>query len=220
MPQRLLRNSTIKVAEAIQRAISEVASLRKSVLTSDFILMALIEQKDSIVLKVFDELKLDTQNLRRKIVDHILEQHTENSNLQADALPMAMQVSQEVLTLFEQADTERKILGDTYISTVSLFLACFHQGARTNKILNEFQLEYTKILEALAAVRGTVKITEKDSESRTSFLEEYTVDITALARKGALDPVTGREEEIRRVIEILSRRKKKQPYFNWRARSW
>lgn len=211
MPQRLLRNSTIKVAEALQRAISEVASLRKGVLTSDFILMALIEQKDSIVLKIFDELKLNTPTLRRKIVDRILEQYSSDPDIRMDALPLAMQVSQDVLILFERADKERKALGDTYISTVALFLACFHTGLNTKKVLNSFKLDYAKVLEALTAIRGTVKITEKDSESRASLLDEYTVDITALARKGSLDPVIGREQEIRRVIEILSRRKKNNP---------
>ena len=73
MPHRLLRNSTIKVAELLQNAITELASMRKGTVTSEFIMLCLIEQKDSIVLKIFDELRLDTPKVRLKIVDKVSE---------------------------------------------------------------------------------------------------------------------------------------------------
>ena len=210
MPQRLLRNSTAKVAEALQRAISEVASLRKSTLSSDFILLALIEQKDSIILKVFDELGLKTQSLRRKIVDKILEKNMQ-SNQPFDPNLMSMQISEDVLTLFEGADKERKNLNDTYISTASLFLACFQNHIPASKKLTDFGLSYAECFKAVKDIRGTAIIKEQDGESKASFLDEYTVDLTTLARKGLLDPVIGRSEEIKRIIEIISRRKKNNP---------
>ena len=219
MPQRLLRNSTAKVAEALQRAISEVASLRKSTLSSDFILLALIEQKDSIILKVFDELGLKTQSLRRKIVDKILEKNMQ-SNQPFDPNLMSMQISEDVLTLFEGADKERKNLNDTYISTASLFLACFQNHIPASKKLTDFGLSYAECFKAVKDIRGTAIIKEQDGESKASFLDEYTVDLTTLARKGLLDPVIGRSEEIKRIIEIISRRKKKQPNSYWRTWCW
>lgn len=125
MPQKYLRNSTVKVAELLQRAITELASMRKGVLTSEFLLMVLIEQKDSIALKIFDELDIETQEVRRHIVEKVAEHANEIPNLQIDTPSAAMKVSQEVQNLFEVADRERKVLEDTYISTASIFLAFF-----------------------------------------------------------------------------------------------
>lgn len=212
MPQRLLRNSTVKVAEMLQRAITELAGMRKGVLTVEFILMSLIEQKDSIVLKIFDEMGLDTPNLRRRLTDRIIENTNELPEIHMGTATAAMKVSQEVQTLFDLAEKERKVLEDTYISTAAIFLACFSGDIqRCRQLLEDENLTYERTLEALRNIRGKSKITEKDGESRANILEEYTVDITAQARRGELDPVVGREDEIRRVIEILSRRKKNNP---------
>lgn len=211
MPQRLLRNSTTKVAEALQSAIMELANLRKGVVTSEFILMALIEQKDSIGIKIMDELRLDSGAIRREISDRTL-----SSAHALPDLPMAQQVSfqisQDVQNLFTVAEEERRRLGDGYISTGAMLLACFDEKVpATRKLLLEFGLTHENVNDALATLRGSSKIDQKDAESRTSMLEEYTTDITAMARRGVLDPVIGREEEIKRVIEILSRRKKNNP---------
>ena len=199
MPQRYLRNSTVKVAELIQRAIAELASM-------------LIEQKDSIVLKIFDELDLYTSEVRRHISDIVMERINTIPELQIGNPSAAMKVSQEVEILFGAADRERKVLEDTYISTAAVFLAFFDKRlTSTRTLLEEQGLSYEKSLEALRKIRGNITITERDSESRASALDEFTIDITALARRGELDPVVGREKEIQRLIEILSRRKKNNP---------
>ena len=99
-------------------------------------------------------------------------------------------------------------MGDGYISTGTLFLAFFHETVGSTKILLEDQgLNYDDALKALNALRAGSKINQKDAESRQSLLDEYTTDITAMARRGMLDPVIGREDEIARVMEILSRKK-------------
>lgn len=213
MSHRLLRNSTIKVAELLQNAITELASMRKGVVTSEFILLCLIEQKDSIVLKIFDELKLDTPKIRINIVDKISEHIRTISSINLeDGATASMKVSKEVQQLFDHADRERSKLGDSYISTSSMFLACFASELKLAKeILEAEGLNYDACFRALQTIRGNTKITQRDGESRASFLEEYTVDLTALARKQQLDPVIGRSDEIGRLIEILSRRKKNNP---------
>lgn len=213
MPQRLLRNSTIKVAEVLQKAITDLASMRKALVTVEYIMLALVEQKDSIVLKIFDELKLETDELRKKIAQLVLDSirkipeiNTENTST------MSMKVSREVQILFERADRERAGLGDSYVSTAAMFLACFDPGLiKTGEILSKNKIHYDDCFQALKQLRGNTKITQKDAESRASVLEEFTTDMTALARKGQLDPVIGRGHEIKRVIEILSRRKKNNP---------
>ncbi|MBI2602539.1 MAG: ATP-dependent Clp protease ATP-binding subunit [Deltaproteobacteria bacterium] len=211
MPQKYLRNSTVKVAEILQRAITELATMRKGVVTAEFLLMALVEQKDSIALKVIDELGLDSQEIRRRMVDKVVEHSNTIPDIQLGS-QAAMKVSQDVQNLFEAADIERQKLEDAYISTGAVFLAFFDPGVPgTKQILEDEGLEYQKCFQALKTARGTSKISERDSESRISALDEYTTDVTALARKGELDPVIGREKEIQRVIEIISRRKKNNP---------
>ena len=211
MPQRLLRNSTVKVSEALQMAIMELANMRKGVVTAESILLALLEQKDSIVLKIFDELRADTGKLRREIADRVVAHAQELPDLNPQ-MAGSMQVSEDVQNLFTASDAQRKKLGDSYISTGALFLGCFDDEVPGSKrILSELEIDYEACLGALVALRGATKVDQKDSESRQSMLEEYTTDITAMARRGVLDPVIGRGDEIRRTIEILSRRKKNNP---------
>ncbi len=211
MPQNYLRNSTLKVTEAFQSAIMEVANLRKSVITAEFVLMALIEQKDSLVLKIFNELRLDTGAIRRDILERI-NQHAQTLPSMESQQVANLRISEDVLNLFQASDHVRQKLGDGYITTGGLFLACFDTKIPgTSSLLKELGLEYEKCEEALLNIRGNTKISQKDGESKQSILEQYTMDLTAQARRGELDPVIGRDKEIRRVIEILSRRKKNNP---------
>lgn len=211
MNQKLLRNTTMKVAELLQKVIAELAGLHKGILTAEVILMELIEQKDSIVLKVLEELQFDVQEKRRAITDQVVEHIAQIPTLQGGAAG-SMKVALEAQLLFEAAEEERRKLEDSYISTMSLFLACFSSRVGPVKDLLEGQgISYDQAFSAVKTIRGNKKVTEKDDESRARTLEEYTVDITALARKGALDPVIGRDDTIKRVIEILSRRKKNNP---------
>ncbi len=212
MPQRLLRNSTTKVAELLQKAISELANLRRGILTSDFILMALLDQKDSIALKVLDELHLETDKLKRNLIDAILDSVKEIPEIDPAQMTASIRVSKDVQNLFEAADRERKIFDDAYISTSAILLAFFDEKVeKSKKLLEVHGLSYESCKSALRNLRGNVKISQQDGESRLSLLDEYTADITAMARRGLLDPVIGREDEIKRVIEILSRRKKNNP---------
>jgi len=211
MPQRFLKKSTVKVAEVLQSAIMELANMRKGVVTTESLLLALIEQKDSIVLRMFDDLKKDTGRLRREITDRVMTIVQGLPDL-GERFTGNLRVTQDVENLFEAADRERERMGDTFISTGTLFLAGFDDGVPGNKkILEEAGLTLDECRQALGAIRGKKKITEKENESRQSTLDQYTTDITALARRGNLDPVVGREKEIQRVIEILSRRKKNNP---------
>lgn len=211
MDQRLLRNATTKVAELLQQSISELATANRGVLTVEILLMEILEQKDSIAIKVLDDIGVETDKVVRSLTDKILEHMTQLPTLQSTHGTGAMRISQEVQTVFEAAERERIRLGDIYLSTVALFLAFFDEALPTKPLLEAEGILYEACKTSVATLRGKSKITQKDGESRTSYLEEYTTDLTALARKGALDPVIGREKEILRVIEILSRRKKNNP---------
>lgn len=189
----------------------ELVNLRKGLLGADFLLMALVEQEESVVLKIFDELSLDTGALRRVISDHVMATVNRLPDL-SNVQTASMQISEDVKNLFAAADGERKRLGDSYISTGAVFLGCFEARVPvTRKILTQIGLSYNSCSAALGVLRGHTKIDQKDAETRLNVLDEYTSDLTAQARGGELDPVIGREDEITRVIEILSRRKKNNP---------
>lgn len=212
MPQRLLRNSTVKVAEILQTAISELANMRKGVVTAEILLMATLEQKDSIVLKIFDELRIDTDATRRRIVNQVLDSLRHLPPLHFGDGSGQIRVSKDVENLFLAADRERAAFEDGYISSGAFFLGFFDRGVpEAKRILEGEGLDYKQCRDALRRIRGTMKIAQKDAEGRQTALEQYTTDLTAMARRGVLDPVVGREKEIRRVIEILSRRKKNNP---------
>jgi ATP-dependent Clp protease ATP-binding subunit ClpC len=211
MVQKLLKSSTVKVTEALQAALMEYANQRKSVVGAEGILMALLDQKDSICLKIFKELEKDPRELRSEIVDRAMNAISDLPQFNQGQIGQ-IRMTKDVENLFEAADRERRRLGDSFISTGTLFLGCFDRSVPGNsRILEEVGLQYETCSRALEQIRGTHRITDREEESRQSALVEYTSDLTAMARKGELDPVIGREQEIERVIQILSRRKKNNP---------
>ncbi|MBC7660165.1 MAG: AAA family ATPase [Chitinophagaceae bacterium] len=211
MVQRLLKISTVKVTEALQAALMEYANQKKSVVGSEGILIALIDQKDSVVTRILNELDKDAGEIRAQIVDRALVLISEMPPFQQGQVGQ-VRMTKDVENLFEAADRERRRLGDSFISTGTLFLACFDRSVPGNfKLLDDVGLHYEECSRALDQIRGNHKIIDREEESRQSALQEYTVDLTALARKGELDPVIGRDAEIERVIQILSRRKKNNP---------
>jgi ATP-dependent Clp protease ATP-binding subunit ClpC len=211
MVQRLLKISTVKVTEALQAALMEYANQRKAVVGAEGLLMALLDQKDSIVVKIINELDRDAGELRSEMVDRAMAAISELPQFSQGQVGQ-IRMTKDVENLFEAADRERRRMGDSYISTGALFLACFDRTVPgTARILEEVSLRYEECARILDQMRGSHKITDREEESRQSALDEYTTDLTALARKGDLDPVIGRDAEIERVIQILSRRKKNNP---------
>lgn len=211
MVQRLLKISTIKVTEALQAALMEYANQKKSVVGAEGLLIALIDQKDSIVARVLSELDMEAGEIRGNIVDRAMIIISEMPQFVQGQVSQ-IRMTKDVENLFEAADRERRRLGDNFISTSTLFLACFDRGVPgTLKILEDVGLSYEECSKAIDQIRGNHKIVDREEESRTSALQEYTTDLTALARRGELDPVIGRDSEIERVIQILSRRKKNNP---------
>jgi ATP-dependent Clp protease ATP-binding subunit ClpB len=121
-------------------------------------------------------------------------------------------MSRELNQVFDKAEDEAKRLGDEYVSTEHLLLALSDtKGTETRTLLNAVGATHAALLEALEAVRGSHRVTDQTPENQYQALQRYTRDLTEAARKGKLDPVIGRDEEIRRVIQVLSRRTKNNP---------
>ena len=211
MLQQHLRQLTDKVIEALNAGTMEMVNLRQTLLTPDFILIGLLEQQDSRITKLLETYYPEDKKMTRKILDRLFElqeSETKHEEQQIQQIHLAKQTD----TLFEIALDEAKKLGDRYVSVGALFLALFDpRVGRTADVLQEFGLKYNKVKEDLEIMRGGINIDEKDGEGKMDVLAQYTTDLTDMARRGELDPVIGREKEIDRIIQILSRRKKNNP---------
>src|SRR5690606_18638109 len=106
---------------------------------------------------------------------------------------------------------QAKALKDDYVSTEHFLLAATKEKEKLARFLADQKLTHDRLLEALAKARGSQRVTDKDPEGKFQALEKYTRDLTKLARQGKIDPVIGRDEEIRRVMQVLSRRTKNNP---------
>ena len=161
--------------------------------TPDHLLLALVGQEDGIVLPILQKLGHEPLVVRNRLTARL------------DSLPSAyggdVQQSRELIAAFESADKARADLGDDYLSTEHLLLA----------LAGKLDLEADAVLTALREVRGSHRVTTQNPEEQYQSLEKYARDLTAEARAQKLDPVIGRDDEIRRVIQVLSRRTKNNP---------
>jgi ATP-dependent Clp protease ATP-binding subunit ClpB len=178
------------------------------------LLLALNQQSESLVRVVLDKLKIDPE---------LIEGYTVN---EIKGLPKArgpkgpsndpgsvhsVQGTGEVAAMFERAQKEADRMGDEFISTEHIFLALLGVKSPAQTILLSFDIEYKQVLEILKELRGDQKISDPDPENKFRTLEKYTVNLTELARKEKLDPVVGRDSEIRRIMQVLLRRTKNNP---------
>jgi ATP-dependent Clp protease ATP-binding subunit ClpB len=195
---------TTKAQEAV-RAAADLASRRGNPeLHPEHLLRALVEQEGGIGAPLLQKAGADPANVLRLI------------DAKIDAFPRVSggaepNFGRRTLTLLQRAEDEAKALKDDYISTEHLLLGGAKVDREIQSILERVGLNYDKILAALASVRGSQRVTDRDPEGKFQALEKYTRDLTALARRGKIDPVIGRDEEIRRVIQVLSRRTKNNP---------
>ncbi len=208
MLQDFVQKSTRKTLNTLEIAVSDLIRLQLNVLTPDFILLALLSQPDAEAIKIIEKVvsnPVDTiTQIRAQIHQHIQPGNEMQSN--------QIVGSPELAELFRQAYEEAKQLGDEYISTGTLFIALLDPKAgSTFEYLRNSGVSRKEAVAALKEIRGGRTINNIDSEAEADVLEKYTRDLTELARKGELDPVIGREEEITQIIQTLSRRKKNNP---------
>ena len=191
---------TTKAAEAVQGTMQLAGRLKHQVLTPIHLLLVLVEQKDGLIPTLLRKLEIDPDqvesNARKKLQSM--------PQVSGEASPYA---TPELKKVFDQAESEAGKLRDEYISTEHLLLALLAQR-EIKEILN---LTSDQVLAALATIRGYQRVTDPEPEGKYQVLERYTHDFTAMARQGEIDPVIGRDEEIRRIMQILSRRTKNNP---------
>src|SRR5246127_2071656 len=197
---------TVKAQEAVQRANELASEHGNPELQPAHLLAALLEDKEGIVPPVLEKIGIGPQAVLSEVYREI-EKLPKVSGQAAQAT-----LSNEVNNLLEQAFKEAANFKDEYVSTEHLLLAITHLKRDTaQQILARHGATYDAILKALTVVRGSQKVTDQNPEAKYQALERYARDLTEQARRGKLDPVIGRDEEIRRVVQVLSRRTKNNP---------
>jgi len=206
--QDFAQKSTKKTLNTLEIAVSELVGHRQHELTPDFILLALLSQKDAEAVKIIEKLTPHPVDAIAQIKAQILQHMRPPTNIKINQIVGGP----ELAALFQRAYEEAKEMGDEYISTGSLFIALFDPKiGSTSEYLQHADIHRKQAITALKELRGGRTIDSVEAEAEADVLAKYTRDLTELARKGELDPVIGREEEITQVIQTLSRRKKNNP---------
>ena len=197
---------TVKSQEAVQQAQQRAAELGNPEMQPVHLLLALMEDREGVIPAVLEKIGVPTERLESGL--HQVEQKLPRVS-GASAQPG---MSAALNKAMEQAFKEAANFKDEYISTEHLLLGIANQkGDAARDALAADGATHDAILKALTAVRGTQRVTDQNPEAKFQALEKYAKDLTELARRGKLDPVIGRDEEIRRVIQVLSRRTKNNP---------
>jgi ATP-dependent Clp protease ATP-binding subunit ClpB len=198
---------TVKAQEAVQRASTLASEHGNPELMPVHLLAALLEDREGIVPPVLEKIGIGAQAVLRDAYQEI-ERLPKVSGGDAIQPTLSQSVNQVLERAFKEADNFK----DEYVSTEHLLLAITQVKRNpAQEILARHGASYDAILKALTAVRGSQKVTDQNPEAKYQALERYARDLTEQARKGKLDPVIGRDEEIRRVVQVLSRRTKNNP---------
>ena len=196
---------TLKSREALEKAQALADRMGNQELQPEHLLSALLEDADGVAVKILQKLDVDINRARAAV------------SAEVDRFPKVsgssgqMYVSPAVRDILGRAETEAKQLKDEFISVEVLLVAILRAGGKGAGILKEYGVTPDSVLGAMKEIRGSQSVTDENPEEKYQALERYSRDLTALARQGKLDPVIGRDEEIRRVIQVLSRRTKNNP---------
>jgi ATP-dependent Clp protease ATP-binding subunit ClpB len=199
---------TRKTAEALESAQNIALQFHHQELNPFHILSALLTQEDSIISQILSKIGVNTQDFQRRINDELSGQ----PQIVDDTAQGQIFLSREVNTILVDAEKEAKKMGDEFVASEHILLAmCSIRTGALSKLFKEYNITKDSILNILKSVRGNQRITDQEAESTYQALQKFSRDITDLARQGKLDPVIGRDDEIRRVIQVLSRRTKNNP---------
>ncbi len=199
---------TNQTQEIIFSAQQLMAKFQNTQLEPAHIVMAMLEDKEGISKDYLKALKLD----RPQFVDAVMSELNNLPTVQQPVNTQQLYLSQDTIKLLDLAQNEAEALKDTYISVEHILLAITSfEGSKIKALFDRFGVNRNKILNEMKKIRGQNKVDSKDSEEKFKALEKYSQNLTDLAKRGKLDPVIGRDEEVRRVIQVLNRRTKNNP---------
>lgn len=197
---------TVKAQEIVQSAIEIAQNYNNQIVEPEHILAAIVQESGNIAETIIKKTGGNFNAIKIKI-NELLEKLPKVSGTGLGN----QQMSGALAKLFDNAADEAKNLKDEYVSTEHLLLALANDPGKAGQLLRDNGITYNEVLAALKTVRGTQRVTSQNPEDTYQALEKYGRDLNELARQGKLDPVIGRDEEIRRVLQVLSRRTKNNP---------
>jgi ATP-dependent Clp protease ATP-binding subunit ClpB len=201
-PDRL----TLKATEALQQAQALANERGNPVVNDAHLFLALLRQDEGIVAPVLQKTGLNVTELTEEADREVQRLPTQSGDAGATTL------SRELNAALDRADKLAHEMGDAYVSTEHMLLALVDtKGTAAKAALSQRGIDAAELRQALESVRGSHRVTDVEPEQKYQALQRFTRDLTELARQGKLDPVIGRDEEIRRVVQVLSRRTKNNP---------
>ncbi len=204
-----LQNFTSKAQEAITSCRGITSRFGQREVAPEHLLLALLEQKDGMAGRILKRLEVDSRQIIDETESYLQKQPKSSSVTESRD---EILVSSRLMTTLDAAKKEADRLKDQYVSVEHLMLAlCDDSHSQAGTILKQAGVTHERILQALTAIRGNQRVTSQDPEATYEALSRYGRDLTELASKGKLDPVIGRDDEIRRVMQVLSRRTKNNP---------
>ncbi|NDJ34740.1 MAG: AAA domain-containing protein [Chloroflexi bacterium] len=201
---------TERAQDAAQRALEILQRYNHTQIDTEHIMLALVEQPNGVVVDILQHLNVNVDDFANGI-DHDLLNSPRSTSVYGGGAGQVF-ITPRVNRVFEDAYEEASKLGDEYISTEHIFLAILiNRSTPSSKMLGHLGVDRDRVLRAIEAIRGGQRITDRQAEGRYQTLAKYSRDLTRMAAEGKLDPVIGRDSEILRVIQVLSRRTKNNP---------
>ncbi|MDJ0662487.1 MAG: ATP-dependent chaperone ClpB [Crocosphaera sp.] len=190
--------------DAIVKSQEVARRFKNQNLEVEHIILALLEQEKGLTLRILERAEIDIPRLRQQVETF--------TNRQAKFVTVEqLYLGRSLDVMLDRADASRESWDDKYISVEHLWVGFAEDERIGRRCLRSFNLDPQDLEQAIKSVRGSQKVTEQDQEDRYEALDKYGRDLTEAAREGKLDPVIGRDEEIRRIIQVLSRRSKNNP---------
>ena len=197
---------TIKAQEALETAQHLATDAQSPELNVEHLMLALLHQSDGIVTPIFQKLGVDTVEITSAVESAV------EKAPKVEGAASQMRISHALQSVLDAGFKEATVLKDEYVSTEHLLIACAEaKQTEVGRILREAGITKDKVLKALVDIRGNQRITDQNPEDKYQALTRFGRDLTQEAISGKLDPVIGRDDEIRRVMQVLSRRRKNNP---------
>ncbi len=196
---------TQKMQEALQAAQDVAAQFNHQEIANEHFLSVLLEQSDGIARPLLEKVGVSMDGLSQQLASE-LERRPKVHGAAVD-----LRLANELRSVLDGAEKEMSILKDEFTSAEHYLLALAGANVPAAKVLKEFGVTRHKLMQALQQVRGSQRVTDQNPEGKYQTLEKYGRDLTELARRGKIDPVIGRDNEIRRIMQVLSRRTKNNP---------
>lgn len=202
---------TLKAQEALQRSQEFASEKNQTEVGTLHLLLSLLLQDDTLVIPALEAVGVNIEELSDK-TEEAIARSPRIFTLGTPVSPIGtFYLSHEMIQALQRAGEEAKKFGDEFISCEHLLLALAGIKTRAYEVLAPFQAEYDRLFREVQNLRGSSKVTDEEPETKYRVLKKYATNLTDLARQNKLDPVIGREEELRRVMQVLSRRTKNNP---------